>query len=68
MVMMGYIACVLLAVMNTWYLTTQLKFKKELAVAGGSPEQLKETRITIGLCMFIYLVDIMFAAITAAVG
>ncbi|EEJ8282792.1 hypothetical protein QFB08_003706 [Salmonella enterica] len=68
MVMTVYIACVLLAVMNTWYLTIQLKLKKELAVSGGSPEQLKETCISIGLCMFIYLVDIMFAAITAAVA
>ncbi|EEH8383405.1 hypothetical protein G3142_005482 [Salmonella enterica subsp. enterica serovar Montevideo] len=68
MVVTVYIACVLIAVMNTWYLTNQLKFKKELAASDGSAEQLKETRISIRLCMLIYLVDFMFAAITAEVA
>ncbi|WP_370609722.1 hypothetical protein NMD12_10955 [Citrobacter portucalensis] len=62
-----FIAYVLIAVMNTWYLTSLLKFKKELAASGASPEQFKETRISIGLCMLIYLVDIMFAAITTSI-
>ncbi|EEY6643894.1 TPA: hypothetical protein H7C42_004544 [Escherichia coli] len=63
-----YIAYILIAVMNTWYLTTQFKLKKELAVSGSSPEQLKENRISIGLCMLIYLVDILFATITTSVA
>ncbi|HBA9100111.1 TPA: hypothetical protein J1302_002264 [Escherichia coli] len=67
MVVTIYIACVLIAVMNTWYLTTQLKFKKELAASGGSHKQLKETRISIVICMLIYLVNILFAAITTSV-
>ena len=51
MVVTIYIACVLISVMYTWYLMTQLRFKKEFAASGGSHEQLKETRISIGLCL-----------------
>lgn len=68
MVVTIYIACVLIAVMNTRYLATQLRLKKELVAPGGSHEQLKETRISIGLCMLIYLVNILFAAITTSVA
>lgn len=68
MVVTVYITCVLLAIVNTWYLTTLLKFKKELLVSAASPEQLKETRVSINLCMMIYLVDILFAAITTNIA
>ncbi|HBA7814025.1 TPA: hypothetical protein J1Z50_002930 [Escherichia coli] len=67
MIVTIYIAYILIGVMNTWYLTTQFKLKKELTVSGSSPEQFKENRIAIGLCMLIYLVDIMFAAITTSI-
>ena len=68
MIVTIYIAYILIAVMNTWYLTTQFKLKKELAVSSSPPEQLKENRISIGLCMLIYLVDILFATITTSVA
>lgn len=67
MVVTIFIAYILIAVMNTCYLASQLKFKKELAALGASPEQFKETRISIGLCMLIYLIDILFAAITSSI-
>ena len=62
-----YIAYVLIAVINTWYLTTQCKLKKELVTSSCSLEQLKDLRINIRLCMLIYLVDILFVAITTTV-
>ena len=68
MVVTIYIAYFLIAVMNTWYLTTQLKLKKQLMTSAVSSEQLKEIRISIGLCMFVYLADILFAVITANIA
>lgn len=62
-----YIAYFFIAIINTWYLTTQLKLKKELITLPGSLKQLKDLRINIGLCMFIYLIDILFVVITSTV-
>lgn len=67
MVVTVYITCILIAVINTWYLTIFLKLKKELATSADSSEQLKEPRISIGLCMLIYLVDILFASVTTTI-
>lgn len=68
MIVTVYIVYILIAVINTWYLITQLKFKKELAASAASPELLKETRISIGFCMLIYLVDILLASITTTIA
>jgi|UPI00051729E5 hypothetical protein len=62
-----YIAYFFIAIINTWYLTTQLKLKKELITLPGSLKQLKDLRINIRLCMFIYLIDILFVVITSTV-
>lgn len=67
MVVTVYITCILIAVINTWYLTIFLKLKKELATSADSSEQLKEPRISIGFCMLIYLVDILFASVTTTI-
>ncbi|KAJ95954.1 hypothetical protein DF41_23345 [Raoultella planticola] len=62
-----YIAYFFITIINTWYLTTQLKLKKELITLPGSLKQLKDLRINIRLCMFIYLIDILFVVITSTV-
>ncbi|MBW5823284.1 hypothetical protein [Yersinia enterocolitica] len=67
MVITIYITYVLLAVINTWYLVNLIKLKKKLVTSAGDSKQLKETRISIALCMFIYLADILFATVTTTV-
>lgn len=50
-----FITYILIAVMNTWYLTSLLKFKKELAASGLPLNSLKRlASVSDFACLFIW--------------